>query len=56
MINPLTEQSEIEQREEYRKQMFDEFLKSDYYDPMSSDVTRDFSRYLSDKIYDMENK
>lgn len=52
MITPLTEQSEIDQREDYRKRLFDEFLKSDYYDPLDKSCDRDFMRFLADKLYD----
>jgi len=55
MINPDTTQEEIDSREEYRRQLFDEFLKSDYYDPFTSkDCYQDFTRFIADKLYDRE--
>jgi len=56
MINAMMEQPEIDKRWEFQKQLFDEFTKSDYYDPFAKGYERDLARFLADKIYDLENK
>jgi len=56
MINAMTEQSEIDDREKYLKVWFKIFLESDYYDPLDKSCERDFTRFLADKLYDLEHK
>jgi len=55
-IELATLEPDLEQREAYHRKLYDEFLHSEHYDTLSNSIEDDFSRFLTDKLYDMEKK
>jgi len=45
-------QDDLDQREAFHRQLFDEFLHSEEYDPFAKEYEHQFSMFLTNKLFE----